>query len=54
MVGTGVTLPVFNYLSPVSRLKEDLVAQNRASWNQIANSLQLLGALRQAAHGCPT
>jgi hypothetical protein len=49
LVGTGVTLPVFNYLSPVSGSKKDLVDQNIESWNRITPWLRRLDALRLAA-----
>ena len=49
LVGTGATLPVFNYLNPISDGKKELVDQNTASWNQIAGWLKRLHALRAAA-----
>jgi hypothetical protein len=49
LVGTGVTQPVFNYLSPVSGSKKDLVDQNIESWNRITPWLRRLDALRLAA-----
>jgi len=49
LVGTGTTLPVFNYLNPVSDGKKDLVDQNRASWNRMANWLGRIKHLQEAA-----
>ena len=49
LVGTGVTLPVFNYLSPVSASEKELVDQTGASWNQISKWLHGIEALRALA-----
>ena len=49
IVGTGVTLPAVNYLSPVSESKKEVVAQNRGSWNQVSSWLARLSGLRDAA-----
>ena len=49
LVGTGLTLPVFNYLSPVSGEKKELVDQNRASSNPLISWLHLIDGLRAAA-----
>ncbi len=49
LVGTGTTLPVFNYLSPVSHGKGELVDLNSASWNRVQEWLSRLEAVRRAA-----
>ena len=49
LVGTGATLPVFNYLGSVSSEKKDLVGQNSASWNPMISWLRNVEALRTAA-----
>jgi hypothetical protein len=49
LVGTGVTLPVFNYLSPVSGSKKDLVAHIFTSSNPLISWIKLVDALRTAA-----
>ena len=49
LVGTGTTLPAFNYLNPVSEQKKDLVDQTGGSWNHITSWLRRVEALREAA-----
>lgn len=49
LVGTGTTLPVFNYLNPVSGAEKELVDLTSASWNQIAKWLQGLELLQRAS-----
>ena len=49
LVGAGATLPVFNYLNPVSDEKKELVDQNSVSWNQLSGWLREIAALREAA-----
>jgi hypothetical protein len=49
LVGTGTTLPVFNYLNPISDGKKELVDQMFASWNQLSGWLREIAALREAA-----
>jgi hypothetical protein len=49
LVGTGTTLPVFNYLNPISGEKEDLVDQTGARWNRLHDWLARIDALRLAA-----
>ena len=48
-VGTGTTLPVFNYVSPDLELKKDLVDQIFTSWNQLLSWLHQAERLRAAA-----
>jgi len=48
IVGTGTTLPVFNYLSSISEQNKELVDQNSASWNRIIDCLRLIQAVRRA------
>jgi hypothetical protein len=47
LVGTGTTLPVFNYLNPIWDEKKELVDQTGASWNRVALWLRQLESLRQ-------
>jgi len=49
LVGTGTTLPVFNYLNPISEQKKELVDQARASRNRVATWLDRVAALRSVA-----
>ncbi|PYR72403.1 MAG: hypothetical protein DMF86_23795 [Acidobacteria bacterium] len=49
LVGTGTTLPVFNYLNPISEQKKELVDQARASRNHVATWLDRVAALRSVA-----
>ena len=49
LIGTGVTLPVFNYLSPVSASEKELVDQTGASWNRVDQWLRNLDLIRSAA-----
>ena len=51
LVGTGTTLPVFNYLSPISDEKKELVDQNSASWNRLTRWLASVDVLRLSAQG---
>lgn len=49
LVGTGTTLPVFNYLSSVSESKKEVVDLTGASWNRIVGWLRRVEVLRDAA-----
>ena len=49
LVGTGTTLPVFNYLNPISDAKKDLVDQIFTSWNQMAGWMKRLEDLKRSA-----
>lgn len=42
-------LPGFNYLSPVSDQKKELVDQNSASWNRVMLWMRQLESLRRAS-----
>ena len=49
LVGTGTTLPVFNYLNPISDGKKDLVDLSKASSNPLIIWLRLIEGLSRAA-----
>jgi len=49
IVGTGLTLPVFNYLAPAEDSEVRMVDQSIASWNRLASWLHRVEALRAAA-----
>jgi hypothetical protein len=46
LVGTGATLPVFNYLNPVSDEKKELVDLTGARWNRMRTWLHSIDSLR--------
>ena len=49
LVGTGATLPVFNYLNPISDDKKDLVAQIFSSWNRLMSWMPKIERFQAAA-----
>ena len=46
--GTGITLPVFNYLNPISDEKKELVDLIAPSWKPVGAWLASFGRLRAA------
>jgi len=52
LVGTGTTLPIFNYLNPISDEKKELVDLTGASRNPLTNWLQQLNGIRAAISRC--
>jgi len=49
LVGTGLTLPVFNYLDPAEDSKVRMVAQILPRWNRLQHWFELTEAFRIAA-----
>ena len=49
IVGTGTTLPVFNYLGSDSEQKKGLVDQIFTSWNLMQSWLRRLSELREVS-----
>ena len=46
---TGATLPVFNYLNPVSDEKKELVAQIFPRWNPLTSWMRQIEEFQRAA-----
>ena len=49
LVGTGTTLPVFNYLNRIPEAEKDLVDLTGASWNHTREWLRRVDGLRRGS-----